>query len=176
MSYQSIAVPLSPTIYGDTTFVGAVSMPAGSITDAAINSNAAIGAAKTVGRKQPSANQAIGTAVVAATTVLYTCSAAGSAAIGAVYTGILGAIATDVSRTITIDIKKVASGGSPTTILTATISITNGATLYAITTTIPSVTTMAAGDSLIAYVTVAGGSGNQAQGLLLQVQIDEKGT
>ncbi len=85
-------------------------------------------------------------------------------------------LATDVSRTVTVDLQKSTGGGAFASILSATIVLDTSSVLY-----VPEAGTLASGaltdgDLLRIVVTVAGGAGAQAQGLLVSVTIDEDPT
>lgn len=75
-------------------------------------------------------------------------------------------VADDASRTIDVDLQKSTGGGAFATVLSASADFTNGSTaLTAVDGTISSAAYVA-GDIFKIVVTVAGGSGNQAEGLV----------
>lgn len=171
MSLDNQVIPNNVHVDGHFT-AHTMAIPTGTLTDDAVSETARIAASKLVNRIEPIYTQAIGTAVVAATVPLYICKADNSV-IQNVCVAIAGAIATGADRTVTIDVKKVATAGSPTTILSSTIVMTNASVLYTVTKSTPSVADIDDGDLLILYVTVAGSAGAQAQGLIVRVLVDE---
>lgn len=85
----------------------------------------------------------------------------------------IAVLASDVSRTVTVDLHKSTGGGSFSTILSATIGFTTSSTVR---TPVPAVFSNAAivdGDILAIVVTVAGGSGTQATGLTCTLTYEE---
>jgi hypothetical protein len=85
----------------------------------------------------------------------------------------IAVVATDVSRTVTVDLHKSTGAGAFATILSATIGFTNASAVRTAVAGTPSSATLAAGDILKAVVTVAGGVGTQAKGLTLRLIVDE---
>jgi len=140
------------------------------LADADIAANAAIQATKLVHQFPLSYQQTPGTAIVAATYLLYIPRAAGSlVSLDAAIT----TQATGADRTVSIDLQKSTGAGAFASVLTAPIGITN---------TTPIRTVQAATIASAAYidndlfellVAVAGAAGAQAQGLLVTATFRE---
>lgn len=82
-------------------------------------------------------------------------------------------LADDASRTINIDLQKSTGGGAFATMLSSTLELDSADTLLTeYEATLGSVA-LVDGDILKLTITVAGGSGNQAQGLIVQVILRE---
>lgn len=148
--------------------------PNDSITNAAIDANAAIQASKLEHQYAIHYAQAPGSAIVAATQDVHLVYGA-EGLIVALEAAITGAVADDVSRTVTIDLQKSTAGGAFATALISTIQFTSATTLR---TAVAAVLDggeedLVEGDILRIVVTVAGGSGAQAQGLQVTLMIRE---
>lgn len=81
--------------------------------------------------------------------------------------------ATDVSRTVTVDLHRSTGGGAFATVLSTTVDITDSTTILVPKVAVFSSTTVADGDVFKAVCTVAGGSGTQAKGLVVTLIYDE---
>ena len=145
----------------------AVSIPAGTVTNSAIQAAAGIEATKVVHQVPIVYTQPDGTAVVAETRGLRIARAPGTTV--AVEAVITGAIATGADRTVTIDVRKGAAGVAYASILTATMSFNNADVLRTVKSATISTAAYSDNDSFIVVVTVAGAAGAQAQGLLVTI-------
>lgn len=150
-----------------------IDIPTGSLTNAMIKAGAGISASKTV-RHQAIPIELFGPAasVTALTKDIHIVSGSTGTAIRFQAT-INGAIATDVSRTITVDLHKSSAGGAFSTILSSTIDFTNASVLRTAVAAVFSNTSLVADDMLRIIVTVAGGSGSQATGLFAELVLEE---
>ena len=83
------------------------------------------------------------------------------------------AIATDPSRTVTLDLKKSTGAGAFASILSATLQFTSSTVLRVLSTAALSSVSLVDGDMLQLTVAVAGGSGAQAQGLAIRLTVRE---
>lgn len=148
--------------------------PDQSIADAAIDANAAIQASKMEHQHAIHYAQAPGSAIVAATQDVHIVRGAEGLIVG-LDAAITGAVANDVSRTVTIDLQKSTAGGAFATALTSTIEFTSSSTIRTATAAVMdgSQDDLVVGDILRIVVTVAGGSGSQAQGLQVTLTIRE---
>lgn len=146
-------------------------LPAGCVTNAAIQGAAGIDATKVVHQFPLYVQQSPGSAVVAATTLLHILRATGSVvSIEAVTT----TPATGADRTVTIDLQKSTAAGAFATVLSAPITLddaTVARTPVSGTVTDP---TLVDGDQLQIVVSVTGAAGSQAQGLLVTIVVREE--
>lgn len=159
-----------PTVFpGDVQIKGTLmpttlSIPAGSLTNAGVASSAAIDASKLLHMVHVS-TELFGptTSVAALTKLAYVGKGVGTLSVvrAAVVTP-----ANDVSRTVTVDLQKSTGGGAFATVLSGTVGFTNGSSALTLVSGTISSATYAAGDLFRWVVTVAGGSGTQALGLL----------
>jgi len=147
--------------------------PANSVANASVASNAAIAATKLEHQFGVSYEFfAPGTAVTAVT-----------AKLAHIVKGVTGEIvsieavittqATGADRTVTVDLEKSTGGGAFATVLSSTVDITNATVIrtpVAGTITTPDTVD---GDILQWTVAVAGAAGNQAEGLLVTMQLRE---
>lgn len=85
----------------------------------------------------------------------------------------IAVLASDVSRTITVDLHKSTGGGSFATVLTSTIGFTTSSTVRVPVAAVINTATLVDGDILAIVVTVAGGSGSQATGLMATLHMEE---
>lgn len=165
-------------IYGNSHVAGhfscqSMTIPALTITDSMISASAAISADKLVHRHVVTHMQKNGTAVIAETVPIYICTAVNGAVVQSISVVITGAVGTD-DRVVTIDLKKTGEGDTPATILTATFNADATTTLYEVLTGTLDDGTLVETESLLLYITVSGASGTQAQGIIVQVAIDEQ--
>ncbi len=84
-----------------------------------------------------------------------------------------GALASDNTNIITIDVHRSTGGGAFATILTAPITFTNTDSLRTYKVVTPNTTALLAGDILRVIITVAHSTGTQAQGLIVVVDWQE---
>lgn len=89
---------------------------------------------------------------------------------------IFGTIATGSDRTVTVDLQKSTGGGAFASVLSATLNFANTSTLYTVATASIGTTGVQAGDILEVLVTVAGSAGNQAKGLIVDLDLAETPT
>jgi hypothetical protein len=150
----------------------AMNLPANAVADAAVKAAAGIAATKLEHQHALRYSQPAGTAVVSETAGLFICRGA-TGTIVQLDAAILGAIATDASRTVTVDLQKGNAGTAFATVLSAPLSFGSTDVLRTVKTAAPIVTTLAAGDQLRVVVTVAGGVGAQAQGLVVTATVRE---
>ena len=164
-------VPMDLNVQGNLTAQTAT-LPSACVGDANVKSGADVGYAKLQHVQKYQHYQAPGTAIVAATQDLFIAQAAGSLLdIEAVITG---AIATDASRTVTIDLQKSTAGAAFASVLSSTIQLDNTNTIRVLEVGTITTAPFVDGDVFRLTVVVAGGAGNQAQGLLVTVRVYEK--
>lgn len=150
----------------------AFNAPASSITNAAIIQNAGIEATKVVHQQAPSVELfAPGVTITAVTRLLRI-----SRAIGTLVSveAIITTAATDASRTVTVDLQKSTGAGAFATVLSATIGFTNTSPIRTPVAGTFSATGLVDNDILQIVVTVAGGAGAQAQGLLVTLNVRDE--
>lgn len=162
-------------VNGQLNVVGAVTVPPGSFRNADISATAGIEATK-LEHQFPVNSELFGPAVTVAalTKMLHTVRGVTGTVVG--FEGIISVVADDVSRTITLDLKKSSSGGAFASILSATIDFTNASVVRVPVAATFSSTALVDGDILQAVVTVAGSSGNQATGLHCTLMLRETAT
>lgn len=85
----------------------------------------------------------------------------------------IAVLASDVSRTVTVDLHKSTGGGAFATVLTSTIGFTTSSTVRVPVAAVINTATLVDGDILAIVVTVAGGSGTQATGLMATLTMEE---
>lgn len=154
-----------------TLSAGTFTPPAGCITNAAIVAAAGIEATKVVHRHFKHVYQSPGSAIVAQTVDVHIARASGT--LKAIEAAITGALADDASRTVTIDLQKSTGGAAFASVLTATFAFSSSDTIRTLKSGTLNTTAFVDGDILRVVVTVAGGSGNQAQGLVVAVNFEE---
>jgi hypothetical protein len=140
------------------------------IVDADIEPTAAIGHAKVNHRFAKSFSQA-GT-VVAATYYARIVRGATGTILG-FRAALTETVATGGDRTVTVDLHKSTGGGAFATVLSATIGFTSGSTLYTVGSGTINSPAIQAGDILKIVITVAGAAGNQALGLIVDLDTTE---
>jgi len=147
-------------------------LPDGCIGDDEIQSNAGIAASKIVHQFDLNYTQVPGTAVVAATHDLRIVKGA-TAVVAAIEAAITGTIATGADRTVNVDLQKGNAGSAFATILTGTIEFDNADALRTPTAGAIASPNLVDGDILRVVITVAGAAGNQADGLIVSVTLQE---
>lgn len=149
--------------------------PAGSITDAAVVSNAQIAATKLQQQGKGLMNNSLElygptTTVAALTKTLGMAYASGTMSEWAAW---IEVVATGADRTITVDLQKSTGAGAYATVLSATIGFTNASSVRTKVTGTFSSTSYVAGDIFRAVITVAGAAGAQATGLSVRLTSTE---
>lgn len=167
-----------PTVFEEMVIVNntfraaEIQYPSGSIDNADIASGADIAGTKLECHFAIPYWQAHGTAIAAATVPIKIMRAAGT--LMSVEAQITEAVATGNDRTVDVDLKRSVGTGAPSTMLTAPIQFDDGSSLRTTATATLAATSLADGDSLYIVVSVAGGNGDQAKGLLVTVHLREK--
>ncbi len=161
------------TLHVGTLSASAFTPPAGSIANNAVAAAAAIAYSKLDNLRSESYAQEPGTVVAAATRDLG-CVKGATGGVISVQAAITGTLADDASRHVYVDIQKSTGGGSFATILTGTIDLTSSSTLNTVVDGTISSAALVTGDILRVVITVAGGSGTQADGLIVTVNWWEK--
>lgn len=158
-------------ITGNLT-LGSIRIPDGDVTNDSIEAGAEIDASKVM-HQFPIDVQLVAPAVaITAMTRLLHIVRGGDATLVAAE-AIITTQATDVSRTVTVDIQKSTAGGAFASVCTTPIQISSSTSIRDAVAAVFSSTALVAGDILQAVVTVAGGAGNQAEGLLLTLTLIE---
>jgi hypothetical protein len=148
-----------------------VTLPNNSVRDSNVDATNPLGRTKSWHQHHQSGGQAPGSVVVAQTLDLFIARAA--AVIVDFRAAITGTLATDVSRHVQVDLKKSTGGGAFATVLSAVIDLTSGSTLRTAVAAALSSSALVAGDILRAVVTVSGGAGTQADGLIFDLTVAE---
>lgn len=150
-----------------------VDIPYGGITRGMIQTNAGIEASKFV-RHQSVDQELFGPAasITALTKLVHIVRGAAGTIRG--FEAIISVLASDVSRTVTVDLQKSTGGGAFATVLSSTISFTTSSTVRVPVAAVLSSAGLVDGDVLEVIVTVAGGAGTQATGLLVSLTYEEE--
>ena len=170
---------MAQTIIDSDTFVrgnltcNSMTIPAGTLTNAMVNANAAIAASKVVHRFPISYSQIGGTDVTAATVPIHIVSGQ-TATIESLSIMPLAA-PSGGNKQITVDLKKSTGGGAYTSVLSGgtAYAITTSATSLAVYTATVATTALVVGDTLELVVTPSGSTGTQCQGLVCTVRLSE---
>lgn len=155
---------------GGALSVGVLNIPAQTITDAAVNAGAAIGATKLI-HQFPIALPLAGT-VTAFSRLVHIARAAGT--IVALEATVVTP-ATGADRTITIDLLKGSQASAFATVLTSTIGFTNTTLAREVKSAVVNTTLAALADGDILQITgaVAGAAGAQAAELIVTLTLRE---
>lgn len=164
-------------INGDVSIQGSLTSrsfnpPAGCIDNDAIEAGAGIESSKLEHRHVIRYDQITGTAVTAETRGVHIVRGATGTLIS-MEAAIVGAIATGGDRTVTVDLRKSTGGAAFATVCSSTIGFTSADTIRVPEAAVFSSTSLVDGDILQIVVTVAGAAGNQAQGLVVTLNLDE---
>lgn len=162
----------SITVVGSAVFYGAVSLPAGFLTDAMVASGANIDADKLEHRHHIGYDQAGGSDVVSATRMLYI--ARGAATIKKITARVTTA-PTGGDKQFTVDVQKAANGSSSwssllSTVITFSSADSNNTKEDG---TLIGSPVLSAGDALRVVITPSGSTGSQGQGMVVSVHLDE---
>lgn len=159
-------------VSGQANFSGTMYLPAGTIRNADVSASAAIAATK-LEHQFGVSSELFGPAVTVAalTQLLHIVRGATGTVVG--FEAVISVIASDVSRTITVDLQKSTAGGAFATICSATVDFTTSTPVRVPVAATFSSTSLVDGDILQAVVTVAGGSGTQATGLHCTLMLRE---
>lgn len=161
---------------GTNSFTGRTVLPDGVIASAAKIVAGTISADRMRDVRRSHSTELFGpsTTITALTKLLHIVRGATGTLVGA--EAVISVVASDASRTVTVDIQKSTGGAAFATVCTTTIDITSSTTVRVPVAAVFSSTALTDGDILQAVVTVAGGVGTQAQGLLLTLTFDEYNT
>lgn len=166
----------SDTIHsGSLQVTGTFTMPDSTITSAKIQSGT-INADRMRDVRRSESRSLFGptTTITALTQNLHIVRGGTGALVG--FEAVIDVVADDASRTVTVDLHKSTGGAAFATVCSATIGFTNASSVRVPVAATFSSTALTDGDILRVVVTVAGGSGNQAQGLLCTLTFDEYNT
>jgi hypothetical protein len=149
-----------------------VGLPANTLRNAGVAADAEIETSKMAHRHVEHYSQPTGTAVVAGNAAMALITV-GAGTLKQFSAAITGAVATDVSRTVTVDLKKSTGGGAFASVLSAALVFNSVSALLEFASATLSSVALVEGDVLQVTVAVAGGSGSQAQGLVVKLIYDE---
>lgn len=158
-------------VTGDLT-AGGVNLPAASVGNAAVQAAAGIEATKLQQQYALNYSQPDGSDVVAAVVPIHIVNGVSGVLVG------IDAVCVDApsgagDEEITVDLQKGNAAGAYATMLTAPISITDSQADREVVAGTPSVTVLAAGDSLQLVIDQTGSTGTKGQGLIVTVIIRE---
>jgi hypothetical protein len=166
-SANPIVIPYDVLIQGNLNVSGFVSLPAGSVTDAAIPAGAALSAAKIQQQYSIPYNNQLSTAAPASERRMIH-RARGSGTVASFAAGMIGTVITG-DATITLTLYK-----NGTTILSAALVLDNTNVLRVFeTASLGAGATYAAGDVFEVGVVVAAGTGALGTGLAAELVVDE---
>ena len=148
-----------------------ITLPNSSVGDSAVDATRPLGRTKSWHQTHRSGGQAPGSVVVAQTLDLFIANGAGT--LVSFKAAITGTLATDASRHVQVDLQKSTGGGTFATMLSGVIDLTSASTLRTAVNAALSSSALVAGDILRAIVTVSGGAGTQADGLIFDATIAE---
>lgn len=158
------------TFADDVVFVGTVTLPDGTITNAMVNSGASIAAAKAVHRSPIVYYQAEGSDVASATASIYHARTAGE--IVAVEVCPITA-PTGGDKQFTVDVKNGDASTAFASVLSAVVTVDNTSVDKTPQTGTVSSATIADGDILQVVVTASGSTGSQGQGVTVVIWVNE---
>ncbi len=154
---------------GSHRFLGTVTVPNQSISNATIEANAAIAADKLDHRYNPTESQP-NTNATAETRVLYRARAAGQ--VLAFDTGAL--VAATGNSTVTVDLQKSTGGGAFATVLTGTVQLDVGdPAIVPVAGTLVATPTYVAGDVFRIVQTISAGTGTLPTGVFWSGEFQE---
>ena len=169
-----ILLQQSIIVVGSADFRGAVSFPAAVIADSNIIDSADIEASKLEHRHSINYVQDGGTDIIAATKIIHLCRAAGIIKSIKVrpFTAPNGG-----DKQFTVDVKKAVDGSSVfSTVLSAVIIVDDSSVDHTIQNGVligdPSILV---GDAIQIVISISGTTGNQGQGIIVNINIDESG-
>ena len=159
---------------GNHVFAGTVSLPAQTVEDADVKTAANLSETKLQHRAHSTHRQKTGTDVVTQTEIVHI-AYRGEVVLAVQITVDVKQTAGD--KTVTVDVKKSTAGGAFATILTGVFTISTASTSKTTyNATLSGTPTLIAGDLLEVVATAAGSTGDQAQGLHVDVVTAENGT
>jgi len=160
------------TYSGTVSYTGTINVPAGTIDNADVNAGAAIAATK-LEHQFPISKGLVapGVAVTAMTKLLHIVAGATGEIVS--IEAAVTTIATGADRSLSVDLQKSTAGGAFATVLSATADIDDEDTVRTAYAGTVSSASLVDGDILELIVTVAGSAANQAEGLIVTVQLRE---
>lgn len=162
-------------VVGAANFHGTVSLPAGTVTNAAVPANADMDADKLEHRHSKSYVQDGGADIVDATKLIHLARAAGS--IKSIKARVTTA-PTGGDKQFTVDVQKAAdASGVWTSLMTGVITFAaaGSANDTLKTGVLIATPTFTAGSAIRVVIDASGATGSQGQGLIVEVNIDESG-
>ncbi|MDK1103988.1 MAG: hypothetical protein QGD93_10300 [Actinomycetota bacterium] len=156
----------------DNLSMGTLSIPSGTIVDAAVGASAAISATKMQHQHSMHYGQVDGGAVAVAISPIYTCRGATATIVAVQVVCVDAPDGGDLA--FSVDLKKYDEDTpAPATVLSAPISYSSTQSDGEVEAGTVSSPSLVAGDSLLVVVAVSGSSGTQGQGLGVTVTIRE---
>jgi hypothetical protein len=161
--------------YGTNVFVGAMTIPDSTVTNAKVTSGTLQADRMRDVRRQISV-ELFGPAVSVAAVTKWLHIVRGAAGTLVGFEAAIAVAADDASRTIDVDLQKSTGAGAFATVCSASADFTNSSAVRTPVAATFSSTSLVDGDILQVVVTVAGGAGNQATGLTVTLTFDEYNT
>jgi len=155
---------------GEHTFSGTHNLPSSCVSDTQCSTSNPIDTDKQKHRHSIQYYQADGTDIAAATVPIFIARAAGTIIDVEV-------VCVDApsggDKTFTVDIQKADVAAAAASVLSSAITYPAGTTDYTVQTGTITTTTLDDGDTLLVVVAVSGSTGNQGQGLIVTVTVDQ---
>ncbi len=169
---MSFDVKDNSNFVGQMNISGTLLMPAGTVRNADVSASAAIAATK-LEHQFPISVMLFGPAVSVAALTQTIYAVRGLTGTIVAFEAWISVVASDVSRTIAVDLQKSTGGAAFATVCSLTSNFTNASTVRVPVAAALSSTTLVDNDLLQIVVTVAGGVGTQATGLHATVMLRE---
>ena len=160
------------TFSGHVAFQSTVTLPDSTVTNAKVSSSA-LNADRMRDVRRCVSTELFGPAVSVAALTQWLHIVRGSIGTIVGFEAAIAVVASDVSRTVTVDLQKSTGGAAFATVCSGTIGFTNASSVRVPVAATFSSTSLVDGDILQVVVTVAGGSGTQATGLTVTLTFDE---
>lgn len=157
---------------GDVQFTGTIGLPTGSITSAMIASAANVAEAKLQHRIHVQYNVADGADL---TTVIMPVFLAYKGCTVLAVQAMCIDVCEGGDKKFTVDVLKSTAGGAAASILTAALDFAGKTDLTTYSATLSGTPTLIATDMLQVTITVSGSTGNQGQGLIVDIVLKEDG-
>ena len=161
---------------GTNTFTGALTLTAGTVTNAMVNSAAAIAATKLINRLVYTHAQKTGTVVAAATEEIAIARAGTANTTSTIlsFEVTCSTVPTGGDLAFTVDLHRSTAEGAFATVLSAPLTFDSSKVARRVYTATLSATTFIDGDIFRVVVTTSGSTGTQGNGLLCELRLDEQ--
>jgi hypothetical protein len=172
MGYSPEYHYLDQVFPGDVQFTGTIGLPTGSLTSAMVASAANVAEAKLQHRVHIQYNTPDGTDITTLTTPVFL-AYKGCTVLAVQALCIDNCAGGD--KKFTVDVQKSTAGGAAASILTAALDFASKTDLTTYSATLSGTPTLVATDMLQVVTTVSGSTGDQGQGLIVDIVLKEDG-